>query len=290
MIDKIIYKNDLGDSITLCHTAPFFISNPEGFEGLETNLISTRSIYQEGINIYNNILKERILTLNCYMLCDDEDERENLKRQLYKVFNPKTIGKMSIFTEATNKVASELRVIQSPMFKWDYKTKNELVEFQVQIMMPLPYFEDPNLTRVDMGGDIGNFFFDFEITPLGRELSYKSDSLVTNLINKGDVKTPLKIVFKARNPVINPKIFNVYTKEFIQINKIMQKGEEITITTHLGNKRITSNIDGNIFNYLALGSTFMWLNVGDNIIRYSSESGEENLSLEIYYTSYYLGV
>lgn len=290
MIDKIVYTNERGDSVTLSHYAPFFLSNPEGFEGMNTDPSTSNSLYREGVNFHRNVLRERILTLNCHMYCEDEFERERLKRELYKAFNHTCKGSMKIYTEATAKVASELRVVQTPTFKWNYETENKLVEFQVQVMMPIPYFEETSLIRVDLGGDIGNFFFDFEIPITGREMSYRSDSLMTNLINDGDVNTPLRIILKAKNPVVNPKILNPYTKEYIEITKEMKKGEEITITTHLGNKRITSNIDGNLFNYLKIGSKFIWLNVGDNLIRYSAESGEENLSLEIYYTPYYLGV
>lgn len=290
MIDKIVYTNERGDSVTLSHSAPFFLSNPEGFEGMNTAPSTSNSLYREGVNFHRNVLRERILTLNCHMYCEDEFERERLKRELYKAFNHTCKGSMKIYTEATTKVASELRVIQTPVFKWDYETENKLVGFQVQIMMPVPYFEESHLIRVDLGGEIGNFFFDFEIPAAGREMSYKSDSLMTNLLNEGDVNTPLKIILKAKNTVVNPKILNPYTKEYIEITKEMKKGEEITITTHMGNKRVTSNLDGNLFNNLKIGSKFMWLNVGDNLIRYSAELGEENLSLEIYYTPYYLGV
>ena len=54
----------------------------------------------------------------------------------------------------------------------------------------------------------------------------------------------------------------------------MQQGEEIIITTHYGNKRVESNLDGvttNIFNCLNIESSFMWLDIGDNIIRYDAD-------------------
>lgn len=290
MIDKIIYTNDKGDSVTLCHTEPFFLSNPEGFDGVETDIKTSQSIYQEGVKVHSSRAKERILTLNCHLLIENEDEREKYKKQLYKTFNYKTKGSMKIHTETSEKAATGLIVVQAPIFKYDYQTKNELTEFQVQLLMPLPYFESVDKHRVDMGGDIGNFFFDFEITPSGRELSYKSDLLVTNIINTGDVDTPLTLKFKARDTVINPKLLNVYTKKFIELTITMNKGDEIVITTHLGNKRIILNEKENIFNKLALGSSFMWLDVGDNVIRYSAEEGESNLSIEIYFTPYYLGV
>ena len=100
-------------------------------------------------------------------------------------------------------------------------------------------------------------------------------------------------MFKAKSNVKNPSIYNVYTKEYIKLNYTMTTGEEIVITTHTGNKRVESYINGittNIFNDLDIQSSFMWLDIGDNIIRYDAEDMIEQLEVYIYYTNYYLGV
>ena len=73
----------------------------------------------------------------------------------------------------------------------------------------------------------------------------------------------------------------------------MQEGEELTVTTHHGNKRVESYLNGvtkNIFNDLDINSTFMWLDVGDNVIRYDSDTMIKQLEVYIFYTNYYLGV
>lgn len=294
MINKIIYKNERGTSIELNRLGPLFLANVEGFSGIEAEPVSTTTPYQDGINISKNTLKERTLTLNCYLCVDTEQQRSALKRKLYNAFNPKLTGHMQIFTDAEElRGASNLRVVQAPIFNDDYETSNELVEFQVQLIMPSPYFEDINENRVDFGNDIGNFFFDLEIEEEGKELSMKNNSIVTNIFNEGDTESPLKVVFKAKSNVKNPSIYNVYTKEFIKINKTMQVGEEITVATGIGNKRVESYLNGittNAFNLLDINSTFMWLDVGDNVIRYDADDLIEQLEVYIYYTNYYLGV
>jgi hypothetical protein len=227
------------------------------------------------------------------MSIESEQQREILKRKLYNVFNPKISGHMKIYTETSKRGASNLRVVQAPKFNINYETKNELTKFQIQLKMPLPYFEDLNENRVDFGNDIGNFFFNLEIEEVGKELSIKNNSIVTNIENTGDAETPIKVTFKAKTTIRNPSVFNVYTKEYIKINRTMQEGEEITVTTHQGNKRVESYLNGvttNIFNDLDLGSSFIWLDVGDNVIRYDAETMIEQLEVYIYYTNYYLGV
>lgn len=294
MINKIIYENERGISIELNRDGPLFLFKPEGFDGLESEIVSSQSAYQDGISISKTILKDRVLTLNCYLQVDNEQQRYILKRKLYNAFNPKLKGYLKIYTDAEQlRGASNLRVIQAPLFDDDYESLNEIVSFQIQLAMPLPYFEDINENRVDFGNDIGNFFFDLEIEEEGKELSVKNNSIVANILNQGDAETPLKVVFKAKSNVKNPSIYNVYTKEFIKINKTMQAGEEITVTTDIGNKRVESFLNGvttNIFNDLDIHSSFMWLDVGDNIIRYDAEEMIEQLEVYIYYTNYYLGV
>ena len=294
MINKIIYENERGISIELNREGPLFLSSVNGFDGLESEIISSQSAYQDGISISKTILKDRLLTLNCYINIDNEQQRYILKRKLYNAFNPKIKGSMKIYTDAGQlRGANNLRVIQAPLFEDDYEGLNELVSFQIQLTMPLPYFVDINTNRVDFGNDIGNFFFDLEIEKEGKELSIKNNSIVTNIYNAGDAETPLRVIFKSKSNVKNPSIYNVYTKEFIKINKEMQPGEEITITTDIGNKRVESYLNGvttNIFNLLDIQSSFMWLDIGDNIIRYDAEENIQQLEVYIYYTNYYLGV
>ena len=294
MINKIEYENERGLSIELNRDGPLFLSSVEGFDGLSADVVGFKSAYQDGISIHKTILKDRVLTLNCYLLIETEEQRHLLKRKLYNAFNPKIKGHMKIYTDANQlRGASNLRVIQAPIFDNNYETLNTLVSFQIQLAMPLPYFEDINENRVDFGNDIGNFFFDLEIEEEGKELSIKNNSIVTNIANMGDAESPIKVVFRAKTEIKNPSIFNVYTKEFIKINKTMQEGEEITVTTHKGNKRVESYLNGvttNIFNNLDLMSTFIWLDVGDNVIRYDAETMIEQLEVYIFYTNYYLGV
>lgn len=294
MINKIIYENERGIAIELNRDGPLFLFKPEGFDGLESDIVSSKNAYQDGINISKTILKDRILTLNCYLEVDNEQQRYILKRKLYNAFNPKLKGHMKIYTDAGYlRGASNLRVIQAPLFEDDYEGLNELVSFQIQLAMPLPYFEDINENRADFGNDIGNFFFDLELEEEGRELSVKNNSIVANIENLGDAETPLKVVFKAKSTVKNPSIYNVYSKEYIKINRTMSEGEEITVTTDIGNKRVESYLNGvttNIFNDLDIHSSFMWLDIGDNVIRYDAEEMIEQLEVYIYYTNYYLGV
>ena len=121
MINKIIYKNERGISIELNREGPLFLSSVNGFDGLESEIISSQSAYQDGISINKTILKDRLLTLNCHMAIDNEQQRHVLKRKLYNAFNPKIKGSMKIYTDSDDlRGANNLRVIQAPLFEDDY--------------------------------------------------------------------------------------------------------------------------------------------------------------------------
>jgi len=73
----------------------------------------------------------------------------------------------------------------------------------------------------------------------------------------------------------------------------MAAGEKIVITTHTGQKRVEKELNGvleNAFNWWDDGSTFMQLDVEDNLLRYNAEENVDNLEVSIYYTPQYLGV
>ena len=44
------------------------------------------------------------------------------------------------------------------------------------------------------------------------------------------------------------------------------------------------------FNYIDYESTFLQLDIGDNLFRYDADEGIDNLEVNIYHTSQHLGV
>lgn len=100
---------------------------------------------------------------------------------------------------------------------------------------------------------------------------------VTAIIqNFGGIETGLTFVLFATDAIVNPKIFNYQTNEFIGLDFSMEAGDQITITTGVGNKTITLFRNGqetNIFNSLMQGSTWLQLPSAGAIFVYTVESG-----------------
>lgn len=286
MINKIIYENEKGSSIELNHVGPLFIFKPEGFGGIQSETIMGKGIYQDGVNIDKNILSERILTLNCYMVVDTEKQRAILKNNLYKTFNSKLKGKITVYTDTLNRIAEDAVVIQSPIFDDDYEGPNELVPFQIQLMMPSPFF-----TAAEKITEIATWYGGFNFkTKLPLKFRQKGDTK-KNIFNDGHVDTPVKIYFEG--PAVNPSIKNLTTNEFIKINKTIEVGETLIINTEYGNKTVEIESKGstlNAFHYLDLDSDFFSLVPGDNLIEYTTDNELDVQKVEIRYKERYLGI
>ena len=79
----------------------------------------------------------------------------------------------------------------------------------------------------------------------------------------------------------------------MKLNFSMVGGDVITIDTSYGNKSIMLQRNGqesNIYRYMDVDSTFMQLDIGDNLFRYDADSGLSNLEVTVYYVQKYLGV
>ena len=109
---------------------------------------------------------------------------------------------------------------------------------------------------------------------------------VINVVNMGDVETPVKIEFQG--PATNPKIENRTTGEYIQVQRNLSLGDTLLLTTDFGAKRVEIN-GVNAFHYIDLNSVFWQLRPGDNIVEYSSDEPTEPAAVVISYRNRYVG-
>ena len=307
MVERVVYTNAIGKSVELNHSAPLILFNLEGIEGFETDIKTNKSAFNDGVMVSAVSVEERIITINGYIYIDLSDlppdpevrdtyletEREILKRELYSAFNPKHRGELKIYKKTSSYSASNLVVNQAPIFDMDYTDTNELFSFSIDLIMPFPYFGTENDIIEEFGSEVGMIEFPVDVPPEGQELTVRNMEIVKNITNIGDTEAPITVEFKANAAVKNPSVYNIYTKEFIKVNRTMKRGERIVVTTEPGNKRVVSIIDGieeNIFEQLDQGSTFIHLNVGENVIRYNADELLEQLEVYITYKNYYIGI
>lgn len=249
---------------------------------IEANHYSVKSIAQDGEFRSGGNLNSRYIVLVGYINALGE-EREKIKREITFTCNP----------------LEEIKIVNSlydicgyatstPKFQFDNIQDNSgLTKFLIEFFCPNPFWEksikESELISTWIGGWKFKFSLPFKFKQKGEPKK--------NIYNEGDVETPVEIIFKG--PALNPKILNFRTGEFIKVDRSLTSDDTLYITTEFGNKKVEIERGGirhNAFNYIDLDSTFFQLQVGDNMIEYTTGNDLDPQSVEIRYRNRYLGV
>ena len=255
---------------------------------------SYKYVNQVGESITNTSLGTRPITIEGWIVAENENHMTSLKNKLnsfinpqeeitlsysnYKIdFIPDETVKYSISAAENNEIFCKFQIngtAPNPLFSDDFETTSVFVE-------TTPCFHFPLVMSTSLD-DKGIIF------------GKRTASLIVNLVNKGSVAVGMKIVFKANGTIVNPGLVNVNTQEEFTINKTLVDGEEIEITTIIGEKSVKGKIGNNDFtNYFmskSVDSSWLQLDVGDNLFRYDAEDGIENLDVFVYFYNQYLEV
>ena len=105
----------------------------------------------------------------------------------------------------------------------------------------------------------------------------------------------MRIVFKAKGSVTNPKLISIDTQEHLSINKALIPGEEIEVTTTVGEKRVRGRLSPtgvylNYYPYKTLDSSWLQLQPGKNLFRYDADEGLDNLEVFVHFQNRFLEV
>ena len=275
--EKLIYENDRRESIELSVGSAFFLENIVGLDGISNSITSTKVNNQDGEIFLKDSLDKRNIEIEGTILRDID----NNKSKMISIFNPKLGGKL-LYKNRNIEVFICCRVENAPKF-----SRDKLPKYLISLYCPNPYF----LSKFEVGEEIstwiGGLKFKFS---LPFRLKQKGEPKV-NVYNDGHVETPVEIIFKG--PAQNPSIVNHSTKEFIKVKRTLSSNDTLYINTEFGNKTVEIDRNGtreNAFNYIDLDSTFFNLQVGDNLIEYTTENDLDPQSVEIKYRNRYLGV
>lgn len=266
-----------------------FILAQKELSYVDANHYTNNGIGQHGDYYTGSTLQSRTVSIVGYISASFE-KFKTIKRNLIKAINPTNEFKII-------KNGYSIKGYPTSTIKFSHEQNESyagLYKFLIDFYCPVPFWNEGNDKKATISYWKGNFKFPLT-TPKGEGtvMGYKSPSLIVNVFNPGDVETGIKIEFKALGSLSNPSLFNVNTREYIKINKDMEAGEKIIVKTNYGEKKIQSIHNGetvDILHKLDLTSTFLQLNVGDNLFRYDAETNLNNLQVNIYYNPKYLGV
>lgn len=288
-MERITYTNS--DDYSLLLEKPYIITNISGLGVASVDTQLEKAAFQDGETYLDSILNPIDFSLEMIITGDSEEDLFNKRKNIIKLFNPKKGKGTMLYEYSSSEKAIECVVSRPPVFVYGQTNHGE--KFQrvlIQLTAPAPFWLDNFVSGETLSFSVPLVQFDnFQITDTFEYESAGTNR--TNLFNSGDVETPVKIVFNG--PAVNPIITNETTGEFIKVTQNLGSGESLTITTDFGNKTVIYNdgtTDSNAFGFIDLNSTFWQLQVGDNEVSYTADTGTETAIVNISYTNRFLGV
>lgn len=275
-------------------STPDFILNSVDWGAVESTHHSFKYVNQIGVYVTGTSLETRSVTIQGWVIAENESMMTIRKTTLNRFFNPQ---------QAVDLFYKDYVLRFLPNTSIRYSTviaeNNEVIcKFKVEGYCPDPLFSEQVESKVAAASTQAMFHFPLIISetpnpPGGIIFGLRQPSLIVTVTNNGAVDVGMKIVFRASGTLANPSLIEVNTQKFFKVNKTMVAGEEITIDTIIGEKKIEGYLNGitsNYFKYRDLDSEWLQLKVGDNLFRYDADQNVGNLEVYIYYNNKYLEV
>lgn len=283
----LIYKNHKGDMITFTYKPPFLLSICDGFHETVGTVNSVSSAYGVGTTWNGTSIGQRDLTIKG-TITDNIQENRLL---LYDMFPLNSEGTLYYYEgDIERKITCLVEKVSIP------EKKGFTRDFSISLVCPNPRFSALAATILSMATWTPAFKFKLVIPKnKGIKFGTKNTTSMGTTENTTEIDYGMTIKFKANDTVKNPYLFNVTTRDIIQMEKTMSAGDQIIITTHIDNKNViyknaVTGEEENI-NYLIMyGSKYLQVPSGTNTFRSGADSGEDNLETTIEFLPEYEAV
>lgn len=273
-------ENTNGEIFELSHnTQNYAVVGVQGLTPPPTTINTSTGGGIDGSFYNSSYLQQRNLVIDIILNGDIEGNRQ----QLYRIFPRKT--QCTVYFKNRNrnvKINGYVEALGGDLF-----VQREAM--QISIICPRPYWEDMQTIYTELSNILRMFEFPFSIakTP-GVPFSEYLDYPTCTIFNSGDV--PCGCVISANikdDGITNLKIYNITTQQFFGFSGFtFNAGDQITITTISGQLGVTLNRSGtitNLLNYVAVGSMWLKLAVGENNFTFTCSGNAD--AVEITFTT-----
>lgn len=296
MVDEIqLYNTVKGITLRLNQDDSEYILDSVDWGVVSSSRVTYKYVNQAGVQVTDVALETRDISIIGWVCTDRFNPLylTQLKQSLNAFVNPME----QLQLQYDNYI---LNFFPENSIKWgaEYKTNNDIMaQFKIDGFCAEPMFKSKSDTRVLAGVVEGMFHFPLSIpTREGVIFGLRQQYIILGIKNDGDVATGFRIEFIAsKGTVTNPMLLNTKTQEFMKINKVLERGEKVIINTVDGEKYVHGKVNEyssevNYYKYRDLLSTWLKLQVGDNLFKYDAENNVGNLEVIIYYNNRYLEV
>lgn len=301
MINSVIATNYLGESLVMGIGDPdesgLLISSIDGIGPGEAEISTTELAATDGAVYNSSRIASRNIVIN--IIFEGNPTIEDSRYLSYRLFPLKKPINLAFLTDG--------RALQID----GYVENNEPSIFDAQegtsisIICPNPFFYSLGQESVLFYG----------IEPMF-EFPFCNDSLTSNLLilseirmkyenvmyYEGDAETGVIIRIHFLGPATNISIYNVVTRAIMKIDTTklaaiigsdIRASDDLIISTITGKKSVTFWRDGksyNVLNSVDRNSDWLKLDVGENVLAFTAETGNNNLEFSVDYYPLYEGV
>ncbi len=257
--------------------------NIEGISSSEYSVDIVNNAQFDGGSVKSKRVESRLITITAeYPSTEDTETR---RQNLIRFLNPYLTGKLYVNYSGVKRVIN----YEVAGFKDSRENLYDPLKFIINLICPNPFFKDEREFSKNMAGKINSITVPFNIPARGMIMSAKVLRQEATIINNGDKDTGLIISFIAKGEVSNPKIENLTTGKFLRIVVDLMPGDILTSNTNKGTKRIELN-GKNISQKMDRSSSFIDMQVGENVLKYSADKGYTNLNVYPKWTAEFFGV
>lgn len=281
-MNRIVFRFSKGEEKLVLDEPDFGVTEYSGIEATDYELEKSVNSNFIGERLKRKKVLSRPIEISADYLGSDELKSDK-RQELIRFFSPFSSGTLTV-----NYLGVE-REIEYEVESFQIESQNvcDMLEFKVELSCMDPIFQDIVQTGETISTWVKGWAWKFTLPFKLKERGEPKK----NVFNSGHTEAPLEIYFHG--PAVNPKIMNLSTGEFIRIKRELTSDDILYINTAFGQKKveiIRGGVSTDAFDYIDLQSVFFSLQVGDNMLEYTSENGLDPQSVEVRYKNRYIGV
>ncbi|MDE5769258.1 MAG: phage tail family protein [Oscillospiraceae bacterium] len=228
--------------------------------------INTSSGVSDGEYYNSSKLGMRNIVIDILLRGDIETNRQ----RLYRIFPLKTA--CTVYFKNQNRdvrIKGYVEVLDGDLFV-------EQEQIQISIICPQPYFESLKTLYTELSKIVRMFEFPFSIQ-VGEPIPFseRRNLPLCSIVNNGDAECGLILTVAISGEVQDLRIYHTATPQFIGFDYLFQAGDQITVNTLTGQKKLTLLRDDeeiNLLSYMQPGSSWFQLAVGINDFTFTASN------------------
>ena len=270
---KLVFQNDIG-TVEFSLASGMVIEKVASLTQQNVVFQTTKSNREIGEKLEHQMVQPKTVTVRGTLLGKCDAKRE----QMVHVIAPLSMGKL-IYNDTYELTVC---VKTSP----DIERFAANAKFSFSLYAPYPYWQRKEKAQTTLVGLRGLFSFPWNISdPNPFKFSEFVEVGYVTVRNDGEAPAYWTVTFMALDEVVNPRIYNMETGEFVRILKTMAEGEQITISTE-GDEltvvcRASDGTETDGFQFLDVDSIPFPLAVGENYVKTDAEANTAALRASI---------